>query len=91
MMNLDGKVVSYMVYNEFNSLFFRRDMHFPKVCVCDLCNAEFKSEEYVTRHKLYKHGIGASPYAPAPQPPPDPGRHRSTCEFCGESFWIDRN
>lgn len=49
----------------------RRDVHNPIVCVCDICNTKFKSEEYLQRHKRYKHGV--SPRI-------------LKCQICNETF-----
>lgn len=35
----------------------RRDVHNPIVCICPVCNSQFKSKEYLNRHMLSKHGI----------------------------------
>lgn len=73
------RVVNNRIECEFCGQFFhryalyrhRRDVHNPIVCVCEVCNTKFKSEEYLQRHMRYKHG--ASPRV-------------LKCESCNETF-----
>lgn len=73
------RVVNNRIECEFCGQFFhryalyrhRRDVHNPIVCVCEVCNTKFKSEEYLQRHMRYKHG--ASPKI-------------LKCDTCNETF-----
>lgn len=80
----------------------KRDVHNPTVCICQTCNTQFKSVEYLQRHMRYKHGASAKVIKCDTcqatfrkedlyrihqcNTTPNNENSKATCETCGKEF-----